>query len=67
MSKFSDGIRWRKSTYSNGDVQCVEVARAVTAVGARDTKDAGRGPELWMRPGSWAAFVGSVSRGTLEG
>ncbi|MFI7273776.1 DUF397 domain-containing protein [Streptomyces sp. NPDC049879] len=63
----NDGARWRKSTYSNGDVQCVEVANGGEAVGVRDTKDTGRGPELWMRPSSWAAFVGSVSRGTFEG
>ncbi|MFR9724443.1 DUF397 domain-containing protein [Streptomyces sp. MS19] len=58
---------WQKSSYSNGDVQCVEVARSATAVGARDTKLAGRGPELWVCPGSWAAFVGSVSRGIGQG
>ncbi|MEV1006555.1 DUF397 domain-containing protein [Streptomyces sp. NPDC049881] len=61
------GDRWRVSSYSNGDGECLEVARGLEAVGARDTKHVGEGPELWMRPSSWAAFVGSVSRGTLEG
>ncbi|WP_110945546.1 DUF397 domain-containing protein [Streptomyces avicenniae] len=63
----SKGVRWRVSSYSNGEGQCVEVARCATAVGARDTKDTGHGPELWTSCESWAAFVGSVRRGSLEG
>ncbi|WP_052848025.1 DUF397 domain-containing protein [Streptomyces avicenniae] len=57
---------WRKSTYSNGQGECAEVARVASAVGTRDTKDAGHGPEVWVSATTWAAFVGSVRRGGLD-
>ncbi|WP_129840159.1 DUF397 domain-containing protein [Streptomyces sp. RFCAC02] len=49
--------RWSKSSYSNGDACCVEVALGTDAVGTRDSKHRSRGPELWVSPDTWRAFV----------
>jgi hypothetical protein len=52
---------WRKSSYSNGEASCVEVA-AARAVGVRDSKDP-HGPRLTVSAGSWAAFTQRVRQG----
>jgi hypothetical protein len=52
-----------RSSYSGGNAgqECVEVARNVPGIVAvRDSKDAD-GPILQLTPGSWTAFVRSVS------
>lgn len=56
-------FEFAKSSYSGGDAgqQCVEVARNVPGtVAVRDSKDAD-GPILQLTPGSWTAFLHSVS------
>jgi hypothetical protein len=53
---------WRKSTYSSGNGQCVEVALGGEAVAMRDSKDRS-GPVLVFTPREWAAFVGGVTGG----
>ncbi|WEH41425.1 DUF397 domain-containing protein [Streptomyces sp. NBC_01218] len=54
----SSDLEWFKSSYSTNDgPSCVEVARAVSAVHVRDSKNL-RGPQLGFRPAPWAAFVG---------
>ncbi|MCR0989041.1 MULTISPECIES: DUF397 domain-containing protein [Streptomyces] len=53
----TDERAWVKSSYSGSDGDaCVEVARSVTVVHVRDSKDA-RGPELALSPTAWADFI----------
>ena len=53
---------WRKSSYSNGEASCVEVAAAARTVAVRDSKDP-HGPRLAVPAGSWAAFTQRVRQG----
>ena len=53
---------WRKSSYSNGEASCVEVAAAARTVAVRDSKDP-HGPRLAVPAGSWAAFTRRVREG----
>jgi hypothetical protein len=56
---------WRKSSYSGGAGNCVEVGGNPGAVGVRDSKDPG-GPALTVSPRAWQAFVGHVKSGELD-
>jgi len=53
---------WFKSSYSNGQGECVEVAFIREAVAMRDSKDP-NGPSLVFTPGEFNAFV----RGAVDG
>ncbi|MBD0672702.1 DUF397 domain-containing protein [Streptomyces sp. CBMA156] len=58
-----DETVWRKSTYSNSDGDCVDVADGVTRiVPVRDSKDP-EGPALVFTPEAWRSFVASVRVG----
>jgi len=48
---------WRKSSYSSGTGNCVEVAVADGSVRVRDSKRQGHGPVLEFSPAEWAAFL----------
>ncbi|MFF7632394.1 DUF397 domain-containing protein [Kitasatospora sp. NPDC008050] len=49
--------RWFKSSFSNEDGECVEVAAGITdLVPVRDSKDP-HGPALAFPAPSWSAFV----------
>jgi hypothetical protein len=48
---------WRKSSYSGGDNECVEVAHGIEGiVPVRDSKDPA-GPMLTFTPTAWRAFL----------
>jgi hypothetical protein len=52
---------WRKSTYSNSNSNCVEVASWPDTVAVRDSKDAA-GPSLAIPASTWRAFTRRVKR-----
>jgi hypothetical protein len=61
------GAQWHKSTRSNGQGACVEVATNLTdVVAVRDTKDNGNGPVLFFAPTEWAAFMHGTKAGEFD-
>ena len=58
------GTPWRKSSYSGGGNNCVEVAQAA-AVGVRDSKNP-EGGHLTFTARTWNAFIADVKRGTYD-
>ena len=57
---------WKKSRRSNGQANCVEVARNVPGIVAvRDSKNLD-GPVLVFTPGEWQAFTAGVLDGEFE-
>jgi hypothetical protein len=54
---------WRKSSYSGGQGNCVEVcAGQADTVSVRDSKQAA-GPELTVSDQAWSRFVQAIKRG----
>lgn len=51
-----DGIGWRKSSYSGGDGNCVEIGWPDVTVAVRDSKNAD-GPALTFPVTQWHAFL----------
>jgi hypothetical protein len=57
---------WRKSTRSDANSQCTEVARNIVGVVAlRDSKDV-TGPVLTFAPAEWTTFVAAVKSGEFD-
>ena len=57
--------RWRKSSYSGGGNDCVEVAGVGDARAVRDSKNPGGG-HLTFGAEAWEAFLTDVKRGTYD-
>lgn len=56
---------WHKSSHSNGQGDCVEVARFGVGVAARDSKDPA-GPALRFEADAWADFIRSAANGEFD-
>lgn len=57
---------WRKSSFSGGYQNCVEVAGNLPGVVAvRDSKDP-EGPKLLFGPDAWRAFAAGVRAGEFQ-
>ena len=59
MGKADIGIWWRKSSYSGGDNNCVEVGTTNAGVAVRDTKNPHDGT-LRVSAGAWRTFTESI-------
>ncbi|WP_406098088.1 DUF397 domain-containing protein [Kitasatospora purpeofusca] len=56
---------WRKSTYSNGQGDCIEVADgSADIVPVRDSKDPD-GPTLAFTTTAWTSFLTAIHTGEL--
>jgi hypothetical protein len=53
---------WRKSSYSGGGNNCVEVATGAATVAVRDSKDPDGG-QLAFSAEAWTAFVSGIKHG----
>lgn len=58
--------RWRKSSRTQNNGQCVELAELAGRIAVRDSKDPD-GPALLFRPASFAAFLTKAKIGELDG
>jgi hypothetical protein len=59
-------MTFRKSRFSEGGGDCVEVAKVqIEMFAVRDSKDPD-GPVLWFTPAEWAAFVAGVLAGEFD-
>lgn len=56
---------WRKSSHSDADGNCVEVARASGGLAVRDSKDPAAG-HLSLTAGQFAGLVAAARAGTLD-
>jgi Domain of unknown function (DUF397) len=55
-------LGWRKSSYSGGGNQCVEVAAAAGMYAVRDSKNPAGG-YLVFGGGEWQAFLAQIKQG----
>ncbi|RZU36048.1 uncharacterized protein DUF397 [Streptomyces sp. BK022] len=62
MQGNDDKLVWKKSSFSNGAGECVEVADTDGARYVRDSKDTA-GPILGFPTSAWGAFVEGVKDG----
>lgn len=63
MKQDSTPVAWRKSTYSNGQGDCVEIGTGnLDIVPVRDSKDP-EGPTLAFPAAAFASFVAAIKAG----
>ncbi|MDX3660730.1 DUF397 domain-containing protein [Streptomyces sp. ID05-26A] len=55
-------LTWKKSTFSDGGGECVEVALTRKGVAVRDSKNPA-GHALWFTKSEWTAFLYGVLDG----
>jgi len=58
-------LKWRKSSYSNQESACVEIAPVGTGAAVRDSKTP-EGGYFTVDLRQWAAFIGTVKSGRLD-
>lgn len=58
-------LRWRKSSYSGGGNDCVEVAFTGDGAAIRDSKNRGAGA-LRLCGADWTAFLAAARDGALD-
>lgn len=56
---------WRKSSYSGGGNQCVEVAQIGAGVAVRDSKNPGGG-HLRFEAAEWASLLADIKRANYD-
>lgn len=56
---------WRKSSYSSGQGNCVEVSTDADTVAVRDSKNV-PGPELAVSDQTWSAFLQGIKQGEFD-
>lgn len=61
-----ESATWRKSSYSQGQNNCVEIARTGRWVGVRDSKLGQHSPVLVFTEAEWAAFQAAVRDGEFH-
>ena len=57
---------WTKSSYSQGQNNCVEVAQVPGWVGVRDSKLGASSPVLVFTEDEWSAFVSGAKAGEFD-
>ncbi|MFI1338241.1 DUF397 domain-containing protein [Streptomyces sp. NPDC020845] len=60
----SEGAHWRKSTYSGGNDDCVELAITQGHIGVRDSKRPDLTYASFTAP-AWREFVSAIAAGAL--
>jgi hypothetical protein len=50
-------VAWRKSSYSDGTGNCIEVTSADRMVAIRDARQGGHGPLLKFAESAWQRFL----------
>ncbi|WP_329148304.1 DUF397 domain-containing protein [Streptomyces sp. NBC_01456] len=55
--------QWFKSSYSNGNGNCIDVAHLGDKVAMRDSKQHGTGPILTSTAEGWRSFIAGVVNG----
>ncbi|MEV7213931.1 DUF397 domain-containing protein [Kitasatospora cineracea] len=67
MSKATESLTWRKSSYSGGNGACVEIAAPGSdSIAVRDSKDP-QGPRLRFSGAAWGAFAAAAGAGRFGG